>query len=307
MDVKHVDLAFNRGHFSWKNYSPFYLPALLDQNVEETICILKKILEKHTLYSIYVPTLPVDVYVKMIDEYLTKVGDRKDHATKAINNSIPIRSDLKYCNECLSDQVKANGFYWFKIQWCFTEITECTIHQKKLKILRCCHCGYKLHKPVNMVKSLFNAECSFCQASMFGDDSFEYLKVIEKHWKPKNISDYQLFNKKYPVFSEKLIRSTLNYIIKRYGKKLVHKSSQSALGQIIYDPVDRMKINNFLKGKTHYVPKDLFWRCIAATFKSLNKFDKYLEKYALIETVTAMDIIPNISHNFKFKMYVENI
>lgn len=299
-------LSVERQHFSWKNYSPLFLPDVLDKTVEKTALIADKILRKHTLASLYIPTLTEELYVRMIDGYLTRVEERTEHVSKAINNLLPRNYSLKFCSDCFCEQIEEVGFHWFKVEWSLPKATDCFIHKKKLKTLRCRNCGYMHHKPADMLRSLIKGMCFFCRSSMFKNDSFEDCEVAGRLWEPENICDRKLLGKRYAVFSTDLQRIIIKHTLTVAADTMIYKASQRPLNQLIFSAIEQQKVNRFLKGEVDSVPKHLFWQCVTGAFKNLTKFDRYLNGHALIHTVMAKDIVADTRHNFKVRLYIPN-
>ena len=302
-NLKNLALPVERQHFSWKNYSSLFLPDLLDKTHGQTVLIADKILRKHTLASLYIPTLTEELYVKMIDGHLTRVEDRSEHYTKTINNLLPKSHSLKFCSDCFCDQIDKVGFHWFKVEWSLPNATDCLFHKKKLKVLLCRNCGYRYHKPVEILRFLHIGKCSLCHSSMFKNENFEDFELQDRSWEPKNVCNSWLLDKSYPVFSYHLQRQIINYTLSIVEGTMRLKKSQTPLGQLIFIVQERQKVNRFLKGEVRTVPKQLFWQCVTEAFKNLTKFDKYLHEHAAIHNIMARDIVVDTRHNFKVRLY----
>lgn len=301
---KDLTLSVERQDFSWKNYSPLFLPDVLDKTLDQTVLIADKILRKHTLASLYIPTLTEELYVRMIDGHLTRVEDRTEHYTKTINNLLPRNHSLKFCSDCFCEQIDKVGFHWFKVEWSLPNTTDCLFHKKKLKVLLCRNCGYRYHKPADMLRFLHIGMCCFCHSSMFKNEDFEDFELKYRSWEPKNVCNSWLLGKSYPVFSYHLQRRILNYTLSIVEATMTLKASQTPLGQLIFIDQERQKVNRFLKGEARSVPKHLFWQCVAGAFKNLTKFDKYLHEHAVIHNMMARNIVVDTRHNFKVRLYI---
>ena len=229
ISLTRLALSVERQHFSWKNYSPLFLPDVLDQTIEKTALIADTILRKHTLASLYIPTLTEELYIRMIDGYLTRVEERTEHVSKAINNLLPRNYSLKFCSDCFCEQIEKVGFHWFKVEWSLPKITDCLIHKKKLKVLRCRNCGYRHHKPADMLRFLLKGMCYFCRSSMFKNESFEDCELADRWWEPENICDSRLLAKRYAVFSIDLQRKIINHTLSIAEDTMIFKASQTNL------------------------------------------------------------------------------
>lgn len=169
----YAHLMAERSVFSWRNHSSFYLPELLNCEPEDIYNDVEVLLKRHTLLSLYLPTLPLTLYARMIESHLIPISQRNSKINRVLNDSIPSRYTLNFCNICLVEQIQTYGFHWYKLEWSFADVNTCSIHDKPLKTLRCNSCGYKYDKLSNMMQGLQKVACSFCNSSMLKNSSFE--------------------------------------------------------------------------------------------------------------------------------------
>lgn len=299
-----TNLIVDRKSFGWRNHAPFYLPELFDGEPEEICNDVEVILKRHTLLPLYLPTMSLNLYIKMIDDHLTPINKRNYRINRTLSGLIRNRYTLNFCNMCMIEQIKKYGFHWHKLEWNFLDIKHCSIHGKPLKTLICKFCGYKFAKVADMLKGLQKGACSFCNLTMLKNSSFEDVTIKEEYWVAPTISDSLLFKKQYPIFSNYLIKSIINYVISEADKNLVYKISQSPLAQVIYDSQSRLRIKKFMNDEVDSLPANIFWQCVARIFKSLKKFDSYLKKNGVIKKMNANKMFPDIYLDFQLQIYI---
>lgn len=299
-----LDLMIARdGAISWKNFSPLFLPDVLNKSVIDTAMSVENILRNHTLASLYIPTLTEDLYVRMIDCYLTRIDDRNQHVTKVINSMLPVQHEFKFCSDCFCDQIYERGFHWFKVEWCLPRTNYCDVHKKNLKILRCSNCGYTQDRRADVLRYVQKGKCRLCGASIFDSHSFDDCESIYRIREPDNISDTDLMNKMYPVFDADVKRMLIQHSLFIIEQKTKLRHNQKPLIMVTINKVERKKLNDFLKGKVSFVPKNAFWQCVATGFGNLTEFDKYLNGNTYIEKMTSKDIVADVSQQFEVSMY----